>query len=70
MSNKKYRQFQFMLKVFEQIEDRRLHTNIQSTDRLITNQKFWLNSKGTCDANSLPLAPTEFMGIPKQRVWI
>jgi hypothetical protein len=50
------------LDVLKQIDDLGLDAHVEGTDRLVTNDKPWLDGEGAGDADALPLASAELVG--------
>ncbi len=53
------------LEVLQQIDDLRLHGNVQGADRLVANDQFGFDRQGAGDADALALAAAEFVRIAR-----
>ena len=53
----------FFLEVLEQVDDLRLHRDIESTDRLVAHDEARLHGQCPGDADALALAATEFVRV-------
>ena len=60
---------QFILQVFEQIQNLRLHRYVQCARRLVTDDKLWIDGEASRDADTLSLSTGEFMRIARYHVW-
>jgi len=69
VSNEEIRQLEFALERDEQIQNLRLHGNVESTRRLIQDDEFRIQRKSTGDRNALPLTPGELVRVTKQVLW-
>ena len=47
----------------QQLDDLRLHRDVQRADRLVTDDEFRLHGDGACDGEALALAAGELMRI-------
>ena len=65
MGDKQIGNTQFFLKLLKHIDDLRLNGNIQCRNRLITDDKLRVHSKGACNPDSLPLSAGKLMGITR-----
>jgi hypothetical protein len=58
------------LKFFDEVEDLCLDRDIESRRRLIKDDELWARDQCPGNANTLPLAATEFMGVTIHMVFI
>lgn len=63
MGNKQIRQSQLLLQPLQHIDDLHLHGYVEGRNGLIAEHAFRLQGQGAGDADALPLAAAEFMGI-------
>jgi hypothetical protein len=54
---------EFLLEVFEEIEDLGLDGDVEGADGFVADDEFWLEDEGTGDADTLSLAAGEFVGV-------
>lgn len=54
---------ELLLKILKQIDDLRLNRNVERRNRFIANDQLWVECECSCDADTLPLAAGEFVGI-------
>ena len=59
---------QLILQIFEQVNNLRLNTDIQSADRFIAYDESWFRRECARDPNPLPLATAEFVRISSQKL--
>ena len=59
-----------LLEVMQQIDDLRLHRNIQSAHRLVADDEFRFNSQCPRNADALALSATELMRIAQRVRWV
>src|SRR6185369_13344721 len=54
---------EFLLQILEQIDDLRLHADVERAHRLVADDEFWFHRERTRDADALALAAAEFVRI-------
>ena len=59
-----------LLEVMQQIDDLRLHRNIQSAHRLVADDQLRFNSQCTGNTDALALSATELMRIAQRVHWV
>ena len=60
---KEIRELELILKIVQKIDDLGLDRYVESGNRLVTDYKFRVQSKGSCNADTLSLAARELVGI-------
>jgi hypothetical protein len=63
VGDKQVRHAEFVLEVFQQIEDLRLDRDVEGAHRFVGDYQIRLRCDSPGDTDSLPLAPGKFMGI-------
>jgi hypothetical protein len=63
MSDEKKRQSEFFLKILKEVHDLGLHADIKGADRFVADEEFGLHGKCSGNADTLALAPAEFMRV-------
>src|SRR5438132_5871233 len=63
VGDKEIRKAMALLEVLKQIDNLRLHRNVEGANRLVANNELWANTKGAGDADPLALAAAELMRV-------
>src|ERR1017187_7926445 len=65
VSDKQVRELELFLKFLKQIDDLRLHADVECADWFVAHDKFWFHGERARDADALSLAAAEFVrGAP------
>jgi hypothetical protein len=64
MSDEEVGQFEFVLEVFEEVENLGLDADVEGANGFVTDEEFGLDGEGAGDADALALAAAEFVRIP------
>src|SRR5256885_2454919 len=62
--NKEVSDATLLLQILKEVDDLRLHRNVQRADWLITHYQLRFDGQGSGDADALTLTAAEFMRIP------
>ena len=61
---------EFILKVFQEVNDLGLNGHVQSGDRLVGNDKLGAHRQCPGHSDSLPLPAAKLVGEPVRHVWV
>jgi hypothetical protein len=67
MRDEQVGQMQFALQVLQQVDDLRLHRNVERGDRLVADDEGRPQRERACDPDALPLAAGEFVRVTPHR---
>ena len=63
MGDEEIGQAELVLQVLQKIDNLRLHRDVERADRLVADDKVWLDREGAGDADALALASAELVRV-------
>jgi hypothetical protein len=63
VSNEQVGEAELALQVLQQVDNLRLHGDIEGAHRLVADDEFWFNGQGASDADPLALATAELVWV-------